>query len=150
MRFVFDMYPLKIGFYEWRFGLYFKKCRVEKCRASSEEIEGRWFKYRIVRSRTKSRLSFSKWISMSLIIKEDQNNIAFYALGYGKSETYCFKWGETVLKKYNVPMVVVVLCIACSNSIEIPDEFWQRIESIKKTSFRHHNRGYVDCDQIYS
>jgi multidrug efflux pump len=66
-----------------------------------------------------------------LIIKEDQNNIVRFQ-DIGIAELAALN-ERTILKSDNVPMVIVVLVpLPGSNSIEIVDEFYKRVESIKK------------------
>lgn len=80
--------------------------------------------------RTQGRLSEPEEFN-NLIIKEDNNNIVkFSDIGYAELGPENFR---TILKRDGVPMVGVVLVPQPgSNSIDIVDEFYKRLENIKK------------------
>ncbi|MFA0961422.1 efflux RND transporter permease subunit [Roseivirga sp. BDSF3-8] len=80
--------------------------------------------------RTQGRLAEPEEFN-NLIIKEDNNNIVkFSDIGYAELGPENFR---TILKRDGVPMVGVVLVPQPgSNSIDIVDEFYKRLEDIKK------------------
>lgn len=121
------MDPLKMASYGVTPLDVLQKVQSENVELPSGRIEGATIELSV---RTKSRLS-SPMEFNDLIIKEDQNNIVRFQ-DIGKAELTALN-ERTVLKSDNVPMVVVVLVpLPGSNSIEIADEFYKRIESIKK------------------
>jgi multidrug efflux pump len=121
------MDPLKMASYGVTPLDVLQKVQSENVELPSGRIEGDNIELSV---RTKSRLS-SPMEFNDLIIKEDQNNIVRFQ-DIGKAELTALN-ERTVLKSDNVPMVVVVLVpLPGSNSIEIADEFYKRIESIKK------------------
>lgn len=121
------MDPLKMASYGVTALDVLQKVQSENVELPSGRIEGDNIELSV---RTKSRLS-SPMEFNDLIIKEDQNNIVRFQ-DIGKAELTALN-ERTVLKSDNVPMVVVVLVpLPGSNSIEIADEFYKRIESIKK------------------
>lgn len=121
------MDPLKMASYGVTPLDVLQKVQSENVELPSGRIEGATIELSV---RTKSRLS-SPMEFNDLIIKEDQNNIVRFQ-DIGKAELTALN-ERTVLKSDNTPMVVVVLVpLPGSNSIEIADEFYKRIESIKK------------------
>ncbi|WP_186753786.1 efflux RND transporter permease subunit [Echinicola salinicaeni] len=103
------------------------KVQSENVELPSGRIEGSTIELSV---RTKSRLSTPDEFNM-LIIKEDNNNIVrFQDVGIAELAPLNER---TVLKRDGVPMVGVVLVpLPGSNSIEIADEFYKRLEFIKK------------------
>ena len=121
------MDPLKMASYGVTPLDVLNKVQSENVELPSGRIEGETIELSV---RTKSRLS-SPMEFNDLIIKEDQNNIVRFQ-DIGKAELAALN-ERSILKSDNVPMVVVVLVpLPGSNSIEIADEFYKRIESIKK------------------
>ncbi|MCH7397441.1 efflux RND transporter permease subunit [Belliella sp. DSM 107340] len=103
------------------------KVQSENVELPSGRIEGSTIELSV---RTKSRLSSPQEFN-NLIIKEDQNNIVKFQ-DIGKAELAALN-ERTVLKRDGIPMVGVVLVpLPGSNNIEIVDEFYKRLESIKK------------------
>ncbi|WP_200974641.1 efflux RND transporter permease subunit [Echinicola sp. 20G] len=103
------------------------KVQSENVELPSGRIEGSTIELSV---RTKSRLSTPDEFNQ-LIIKEDNNNIVRFQ-DVGKAELAPLN-ERTVLKRDGVPMVGVVLVpLPGSNSIEIVDEFYRRLEFIKK------------------
>lgn len=103
------------------------KVQSENVELPSGRIEGSAIELSV---RTKSRLSSPQEFN-ELIIKEDQNNIVRFQ-DIGKAELAALN-ERTVLKRDGVPMVGVVLVpLPGSNNIEIVDEFYKRLELIKK------------------
>jgi len=80
--------------------------------------------------RTRSRMSTPEQFNR-LIIKEESNNVVRFQ-DIGKAELAPLN-ERTVLKRDGIPMVGVALIpLPGSNSIEIMDEFYRRLEFIKK------------------
>jgi multidrug efflux pump len=103
------------------------KVQSENVELPSGRIEGQSIELSV---RTKSRLSSPQEFN-NLIIKEDQNNIVRFQ-DIGSAELTALN-EKTVLKRDGVPMVAVVLVpLPGSNNIEIADEFYRRLEFIKK------------------
>ncbi len=103
------------------------KVQSENVELPSGRIEGSAIELSV---RTKSRLSTPQEFN-ELIIKEDQNNIVQFQ-DIGKAELAALN-ERTVLKRDGIPMVGVVLVpLPGSNNIEILDEFYKRLEFIKK------------------
>ena len=103
------------------------KVQSENVELPSGRIEGSTIELSV---RTKSRLSSPQEFN-NLIIKEDQNNIVKFQ-DIGQAELAALN-ERTVLKRDGIPMVGVVLVpLPGSNNIEIVDEFYNRLESIKK------------------
>ena len=103
------------------------KVQSENVELPSGRIEGSAIELSV---RTKSRLSSPQEFN-NLIIKEDQNNIVKFQ-DVGKAEMAALN-ERTVLKRDGIPMVGVVLVpLPGSNNIEIIDEFYRRLEFIKK------------------
>ncbi|MBW3467775.1 efflux RND transporter permease subunit [Arthrospiribacter ruber] len=103
------------------------KVQTENVELPSGRIEGSTIELSV---RTKSRLNTPQEFN-NLIIKEDQNNIVRFQ-DIGRAEMAALN-ERTVLKRDGVPMVGVVLVpLPGSNNIEIVDEFYKRLETIKK------------------
>lgn len=121
------MDPLKMASYGVTPLDVLNKVQSENVELPSGRIEGETIELSV---RTKSRLS-SPFEFNQLIIKEDQNNIVRFQ-DVGSAELAALN-ERTILKSDNVPMVIVVLVpLPGSNNIEIADEFYRRIELIKK------------------
>ncbi len=121
------MDPLKMASYGVTPLDVLNKVQSENVELPSGKIEGETIELSV---RTKSRLSTPNEFN-SLIIKEDQNNIVRFQ-DVGKAELAALN-ERTILKSDNVPMVIVVLVpLPGSNNIDIADEFYRRIELIKK------------------
>lgn len=121
------MDPLKMASYGVTPLDVLNKVQSENVELPSGKIEGSTIELSV---RTKSRLSTPNEFN-NLIIKEDQNNIVRFQ-DVGKAELAALN-ERTILKSDNVPMVIVVLVpLPGSNNIEIVDEFYRRIELIKK------------------
>ncbi|SIO21277.1 efflux RND transporter permease subunit [Algoriphagus halophilus] len=121
------MDPLKMASYGVTPLDVLSKVQSENVELPSGRIEGETIELSV---RTKSRLSSPQEFN-SLIIKEDQNNIVRFQ-DVGKAELAALN-ERTVLKRDGVPMVGVVLVpLPGSNNIEIVDEFYRRLEFIKK------------------
>jgi len=121
------MDPLKMASYGITPLDVLQKVQSENVELPSGRIEGQSIELSV---RTKSRLSSPQEFN-SLIIKEDQNNIVRFQ-DIGSAELSALN-EKTVLKRDAVPMVAVVLVpLPGSNNIEIADEFYRRLEFIKK------------------
>lgn len=121
------MDPLKLASYGVTPLDVLSKVQSENLELPSGRIEGETIELSV---RTKSRLSTPQEFN-DLIIKEDQNNIVRFQ-DIGRAELAALN-ERTVLKRDGVPMVGVVLVpLPGSNNIEIVDEFYRRLESIKK------------------
>lgn len=121
------MDPLKMASYGVTPLDVLNKVQSENVELPSGRIEGAAIELSV---RTKSRLSTPQEFN-SLIIKEDQNNIVRFQ-DIGAAEMSALN-ERTVLKRDGVPMVGVVLVpLPGSNNIEIVDEFYNRLETIKK------------------
>ncbi|MGM0947177.1 MAG: efflux RND transporter permease subunit [Bacteroidota bacterium] len=121
------MDPLKMASYGVTPLDVLSKVQSENVELPSGRIEGETIELSV---RTKSRLSTPQEFN-DLIIKEDQNNIVRFQ-DVGRAELSALN-ERTVLKRDGVPMVGVVLVpLPGSNSIEIVDEFYRRLEFIKK------------------
>ncbi|RIW16150.1 efflux RND transporter permease subunit [Algoriphagus lacus] len=104
-----------------------QKVQSENVELPSGRIEGESIELSV---RTKSRLSSPQEFN-NLIIKEDQNNIVRFQ-DIGTAELSALN-EKTLLRRDGVPMVAVVLVpLPGSNNIEIADEFYRRLEFIKK------------------
>ena len=104
-----------------------QKVQSENLELPSGRIEGQNIELSV---RTKSRLSSPQEFN-DLIIKEDQSNIVRFQ-DIGRAELSALN-ERTVLKRDGIPMVAVVLVpLPGSNNIEIADEFYKRLEQIKK------------------
>jgi len=121
------MDPLKMASYGVTPLDVLNKVQSENIELPSGRIEGSAIELSV---RTKSRLSTPQEFNQ-LIIKEDQNNIVRFQ-DIGNAELGALN-ERTVLKRDGVPMVGVVLIpLPGSNNIEIVDEFYKRLEVIKK------------------
>ncbi|MDN3204828.1 efflux RND transporter permease subunit [Algoriphagus sediminis] len=121
------MDPLKMASYGVTPLDVLQKVQSENVELPSGRIEGETIELSV---RTKSRLASPQEFNQ-LIIKEDQNNIVRFQ-DVGKAELAALN-ERTVLKRDGVPMVGVVLVpLPGSNNIEIVDEFYRRLEFIKK------------------
>lgn len=121
------MDPLKMASYGITPLDVLQKVQSENLELPSGRIEGQNIELSV---RTKSRLSSPQEFN-DLIIKEDQNNIVRFQ-DIGRAELSALN-ERTVLKRDGVPMVAVVLVpLPGSNNIEITDEFYRRLEQIKK------------------
>jgi multidrug efflux pump len=121
------MDPLKMASYGITPLDVLSKVQSENVELPSGRIEGQSIELSV---RTKSRLSSPQEFN-NLIIKEDQNNIVKFQ-DIGTAELSALN-EKTILKHRGVPMVSVVLVpLPGSNNIEIADEFYRRIEAIKK------------------
>lgn len=121
------MDPLKMASYGITPLDVLSKVQSENVELPSGRIEGQSIELSV---RTKSRLSSPQEFN-NLIIKEDQNNIVKFQ-DIGTAELSALN-EKTILKHLGVPMVSVVLVpLPGSNNIEIADEFYRRLESIKK------------------
>lgn len=121
------MDPLKMASYGVTPLDILSKVQSENVELPSGRIEGSAIELSV---RTKSRLSTPQEFN-DLIIKEDQNNIVRFQ-DVGRAELAALN-ERTVLKRDGVPMVGVVLVpLPGSNNIEIVDEFYKRVEAIKK------------------
>jgi multidrug efflux pump len=121
------MDPLKMASYGITPLDVLNKVQSENVELPSGRIEGSAIELSV---RTKSRLSSPQEFN-ELIIKEDQNNIVRFQ-DIGQAELAALN-ERTVLKRDGIPMVGVVLVpLPGSNNIEIVDEFYRRLEIIKK------------------
>lgn len=121
------MDPLKMASYGVTPLDVLSKVQSENVELPSGRIEGSAIELSV---RTKSRLSTPQEFN-GLIVKEDQNNIVRFQ-DIGRAELAAQN-ERTVLKRDGIPMVGVVLVpLPGSNHIEILDEFYKRLEVIKK------------------
>jgi multidrug efflux pump len=121
------MDPLKMASYGVTPLDVLSKVQSENVELPSGRIEGSAIELSV---RTKSRLSTPQEFN-GLIVKEDQNNIVRFQ-DIGRAELAAQN-ERTVLKRDGIPMVGVVLVpLPGSNHIEILDEFYKRLEGIKK------------------
>lgn len=103
------------------------KVQSENVELPTGKIEGESIELSV---RTRSRMSTSEEFNR-LIIKEESNNVVRFQ-DIGNAEVAPLN-ERTVLKRDGVPMVGVALVpLPGSNSIEIIDEFYRRLEFIKK------------------
>lgn len=103
------------------------KVQSENVELPTGRIEGESIELSV---RTRSRMSTPEEFNR-LIIKEEANNVVRFQ-DVGKAELAPLN-ERTVLKRDGVPMVGVALVpLPGSNSIEIMDEFYRRLEFIKK------------------
>ncbi|GAB3008124.1 efflux RND transporter permease subunit [Cyclobacterium sediminis] len=103
------------------------KVQSENVELPTGKIEGESIELSV---RTRSRMSTSEEFNR-LIIKEESNNVVRFQ-DVGNAEIAPLN-ERTVLKRDGVPMVGVALVpLPGSNSIEIIDEFYRRLEFIKK------------------
>jgi multidrug efflux pump len=121
------MDPLKMASYGISPAEVLTKVQTENVELPSGRIEGSAIELSV---RTKSRLNTPQEFN-ELIVKEDQNNIVRFQ-DIGRAELAALN-ERTVLKRDGIPMVGVVLVpLPGSNNIEIVDEFYKRLETIKK------------------
>jgi len=121
------MDPLKMASYGITPLDVLSKVQSENVELPSGRIEGESIELSV---RTKSRLSSPQEFN-DLIIKEDQNNIVRFQ-DIGAAELSALN-EKTLLRRDGIPMVAVVLVpLPGSNNIEIADEFYRRLEFIKK------------------
>jgi len=103
------------------------KVQSENVELPSGRIEGSSIELSV---RTKSRLSTPEEFNR-LIIREESNNVVLFQ-DIGKAELAPLN-ERTVLKRNGIPMVAVAISpLPGSNSIEIVDQFYERLEYIKK------------------
>jgi multidrug efflux pump len=103
------------------------KIQTENVELPSGRIEGQTIELSV---RTKSRLSSPQEFN-ELIIKESESNLVRFQ-DIGTAELSALN-EKTLLRRDCVPMVAVVLVpLPGSNNIEIADEFYKRLEFIKK------------------
>ncbi|MDN3668628.1 efflux RND transporter permease subunit [Echinicola jeungdonensis] len=103
------------------------KVQSENVELPSGKIEGNTIELSV---RTKSRLSNPDEFNGLIILENDNNVVRFQDVG--KAELAPLN-ERTVLKRDGIPMVGVVLVpLPGSNNIEIVDEFYRRLEYIKK------------------
>ena len=103
------------------------KVQSENVELPSGRIEGSSIELSV---RTKSRLSTPEEFNR-LIIREESNNVVLFQ-DIGKAELAPLN-ERTVLKRDGIPMVAVAVSpLPGSNSIEIVDQFYERLEFIKK------------------
>ncbi|MFC4870200.1 efflux RND transporter permease subunit [Negadavirga shengliensis] len=105
----------------------FNKVQSENVELPSGRIEGTSIELSV---RTKSRLSTPEEFNR-LIVKEDGNSVVHFQ-EIGRAELAPLN-ERTLLKRDGVPMVgTAMVPLPGSNNIEIMDEFYQRLEFIKK------------------
>ncbi|MEY3644476.1 MAG: hypothetical protein RLZZ207_1171 [Bacteroidota bacterium] len=121
------MDPLKMASYGITPMDVLNKIQTENVELPSGRIEGQSIELSV---RTKSRLSSPKEFN-ELIIKESETNLVrFQDIGMAELSALNEK---TLLRRNGIPMVAVVLVpLPGSNNIEIADEFYKRLEFIKK------------------
>lgn len=121
------MDPLKMASYGITPMDVLSKIQTENVELPSGRIEGQSIELSV---RTKSRLSSPQEFDQ-LIIKESETNIVRFQ-DIGTAELSALN-EKTLLRRNGVPMVAVVLVpLPGSNNIEIADEFYKRLEFIKK------------------
>jgi multidrug efflux pump len=121
------MDPLKMASYGITPMDVLSKIQSENVELPSGRIEGQNIELSV---RTKSRLSSPKEFD-DLIIKESETNLVRFQ-DIGTAELSALN-EKTLLRRNGVPMVAVVLVpLPGSNNIEIADEFYKRLEFIKK------------------
>lgn len=121
------MDPLKMASYGITPMDVLSKIQTENVELPSGRIEGQSIELSI---RTKSRLSSPQQFN-ELIIKESETNLVRFQ-DIGTAELSALN-EKTLLRRNGVPMVAVVLVpLPGSNNIEIADEFYKRLEFIKK------------------
>ncbi len=121
------MDPLKMASYGVTPLDVLSKIQSENVELPSGRIEGKNIELSV---RTKSRLSSPQEFDQ-LIIKESETNIVRFQ-DIGTAELSALN-EKTLLRRDGVPMVAVVLVpLPGSNNIEIADEFYKRLEYIKK------------------
>ena len=121
------MDPLKMASYGITPMDVLNKIQSENVELPSGRIEGQSIELSV---RTKSRLSSPQEFG-DLIIKESESNLVRFQ-DIGTAELSALN-DKTLLRRNGVPMVAVVLVpLPGSNNIEIADEFYKRLEFIKK------------------
>lgn len=121
------MDPLKMASYGITPMDVLSKIQSENVELPSGRIEGQNIELSV---RTKSRLSSPQEFD-DLIIKESETNLVRFQ-DIGTAELTALN-EKTLLRRNGVPMVAVVLVpLPGSNNIEIADEFYKRLEFIKK------------------
>ena len=121
------MDPLKMASYGITPLDVLNKIQTENVELPSGRIEGQNIELSV---RTKSRLSSPQEFDQ-LIIKESETNLVRFQ-DIGTAELSALN-EKTLLRRDGVPMVAVVLVpLPGSNNIEIADEFYKRLEFIKK------------------
>jgi multidrug efflux pump len=121
------MDPLKMASYGITPMDVLNKIQSENVELPSGRIEGQSIELSV---RTKSRLSSPQEFG-DLIIKESESNLVRFK-DIGTTELSALN-EKTLLRRNGVPMVAVVLVpLPGSNNIEIADEFYKRLEFIKK------------------
>jgi multidrug efflux pump len=121
------MDPLKMASYGITPMDVLSKIQTENVELPSGRIEGQTIELSV---RTKSRLSSPQEFN-ELIIKESESNLVRFQ-DIGTAELSALN-EKTLLRRDGVPMVAVVLVpLPGSNKIEIADEFYKRLEFIKK------------------
>ena len=121
------MDPLKMASYGITPLDVLSKIQTENVELPSGRIEGQNIELSV---RTKSRLSSPQEFN-ELIIKESESNLVRFQ-DIGTAELSALN-EKTLLRRDGVPMVAVVLVpLPGSNNIEIADEFYKRLEFIKK------------------
>lgn len=121
------MDPLKMASYGITPMDVLSKIQTENVELPSGRIEGQSIELSV---RTKSRLSSPQEFN-ELIIKESETNLVRFQ-DIGTAELSALN-EKTLLRRNGVPMVAVVLVpLPGSNNIEIADEFYKRLEFIKK------------------
>jgi multidrug efflux pump len=121
------MDPLKMASYGITPMDVLNKIQTENVELPSGRIEGQTIELSV---RTKSRLSSPQEFN-ELIIKESESNLVRFQ-DIGTAELSALN-EKTLLRRDGVPMVAVVLVpLPGSNNIEIADEFYKRLEFIKK------------------
>lgn len=121
------MDPLKMASYGITPMDVLSKVQSENVELPSGRIEGQSIELSV---RTKSRLSSPQEFN-DLIIKESETNIVRFQ-DIGTAELSALN-EKTLLRRDGVPMVAVVLVpLPGSNNIEIADEFYRRLDGIKK------------------
>lgn len=121
------MDPLKMASYGITPMDVLNKIQSENVELPSGRIEGQNIELSV---RTKSRLSSPQEFD-DLIIKEDESNLVRFQ-DIGRAELSALN-EKTLLRRNGVPMVAVILVpLPGSNNIDIADEFYKRLEFIKK------------------
>jgi len=121
------MDPLKMASYGITPMDVLNKIQTENVELPSGRIEGQSIELSV---RTKSRLSSPQEFN-ELIVKESETNLVRFQ-DIGTAELSALN-EKTLLRRNGVPMVAVVLVpLPGSNNIEIADEFYKRLEFIKK------------------
>jgi multidrug efflux pump len=121
------MDPLKMASYGITPMDVLSKIQSENVELPSGRIEGQNIELSV---RTKSRLSSPQEFDQVIIKESETNIVRFQDIGTAELSALNEK---TLLRRDGVPMVAVVLVpLPGSNNIEIADEFYKRLEFIKK------------------